>query len=689
MHADRLGDQFGLVVFDECHHLPGAMRRDAARMSAAVWRLGLTATPERSDGRHADYGRLIGPVVYELPLAAVRGAALADYEVVRIPVYLSRAEQARYDALARCVRRYVAERRQDAARFQLGGSVCRQRHVARGASGAARRIGPRPAIEDRAAEKLRVLEDLFRLHAGSRTIVFAGSNAMAREVSRRFLIPCLLSHCRKKERLEVLRGLEEGGYPALVANQVLDEGVDLPAAKVAIVLGGKASTRQAKQRLGRDAAQIGARTRDAVRGRHGGHQRRTPFTKTAAPAMLTREHAIAEYEGGRVLPDRLDRRRHAALRRLCRANAGRLSAWRRPHAPRTARAKCATFSPDEPDCPTRRIEAFCKLLDDASVYDYDRHGGAAELRQASLPPGSVLASAGVVGRPAVRQGRTASEGGDCRRPGNELGTKSTRRLFCDIIECHRLREFAGYADGAALLARYNVAQVQAALFDAVEMTVWARDDFKTVLRYAKLARLLHTIRQDGDEGYVMRFDGPASLLRTTRRYGAAMARFLPALVACRGWRMHALVRRRGGGWVHRLELSPADGLTSHLPPPEEFDSSVEQAFAEKWGDNPREGWTLLREGEILHREQRVFVPDFVLRHADGRRRLLEIVGFWTPEYLEAKLKTLRLFRGEPIVVALADSRRTSFDAQLIASGIAILRFKSSLNVKSVLACLRS
>jgi superfamily II DNA or RNA helicase len=107
------------------------------------------------------------------------------------------------------------------------------------------------SIEDRAEEKLRVIEDLFRLHAGEPCLIFAGSNAMARDVSLRFLIPCLLSHCGKKERLDVLRGLEERVYPALVANQVLDEGVDLPEVKVAIVIGGKASTRQAKQRLGR------------------------------------------------------------------------------------------------------------------------------------------------------------------------------------------------------------------------------------------------------------------------------------------------------------------------------------------------------------------------------------------------------------------------------------------------------
>ena len=55
---DKLGNRFGLVIFDECHHLPGQIRRDAARMSAAPMRMGLTSTPERSDGLHADLDRL-------------------------------------------------------------------------------------------------------------------------------------------------------------------------------------------------------------------------------------------------------------------------------------------------------------------------------------------------------------------------------------------------------------------------------------------------------------------------------------------------------------------------------------------------------------------------------------------------------------------------------------------------------
>ncbi len=256
IHMDRLGNRFGLIIFDECHHLPGPIRRDAARMSAAPMRLGLTATPERSDGRHTDLDWLIGPIAYEMPISAAKGRTLADYEVVRIPVHLSAEEQARYDRLSSEVRSYVIERRKIDPDFTWE-NLCAETGKSPQARRALKAYFAKRSIEDRAEEKLRVLEDLFRLHAPEPCIVFAGSNAMARDVSRRFLIPCLLNHCGKKERLEILGGLEDGGYPALVANRVLDEGVDLPEVKVAIVIGGTASSRQAKQRLGRVLRKLG------------------------------------------------------------------------------------------------------------------------------------------------------------------------------------------------------------------------------------------------------------------------------------------------------------------------------------------------------------------------------------------------------------------------------------------------
>lgn len=394
--------------------------------------------------------------------------------------------------------------------------------------------------------------------------------------------------------------------------------------------------------------------------------------------MLTRQQAIAEYRAGRVFPDRLTQKAHGhyveyaeRMLRVYRFGVGRTR--------RELHRAVWNVLADEDDCPARRIDAFCKLLDDAGAYDRDRRGRAAALRREVFRRAAPL-------HPLVRRADRLFEHEEDRvkadvaealgRPWAEID----RDLFADVIEFHRLARFDGYPDGRALLARYNVAQVQAALFDAVRMTVWASEDFKTILRYAKLAGLMHSIARTGPERYVLRFDGPASVLRETRRYGARMARFLPALLACRGWRMHAVLRTRRRGFQVSLDLGAEDGLTSHLPTPEEFDSRVEEDFAARWGPAPREGWTLAREGEVLCRGQKVFVPDFALRHEDGREALLEIVGFWTPEYLEAKLRTLAAFAGRRILLCVERGASRA----LPALGPDVIVYKKTIRLGEVL-----
>ena len=396
--------------------------------------------------------------------------------------------------------------------------------------------------------------------------------------------------------------------------------------------------------------------------------------------MLTKELAIADYDfqAGRVLPDRLTRQQHAQyldyaerMLHVYRNGIGRTR--------RELRRAVWQILADEDDCPARRIDAFCKLLDDAGRYQRDTRGRAAALRREVFHMAAVK-------HPLVRKADRLFETEETRvkaeiatrlgRPWAEID----RELFADVMEFHRLARFEGYADGPALLARYNVAQVQAALFGAVSMTVWASDDFKTILRYAKLARLMHAIVRQGEGRYRLHFDGPASVLRETRRYGAAMARFLPALIACASWRLHAVIHTRRRGWTMGLDLSSNDGLNSHLPAPEMFDSHVEESFAEKWGEEKRDGWRLVREGEILHQGQKVFVPDFVFRHDDGRQVRMEIVGFWTPEYLEAKVRTLRAFQHERILLAVAEPA-TKRIAELPAEAIP---YKSALLIKDVL-----
>ncbi|MBP7052811.1 MAG: DEAD/DEAH box helicase family protein [Phycisphaerae bacterium] len=250
IHMDKMGAGFGLLIFDEEHHLPGRCRREAAILSAAPMRLGLTATPQRSDGLHTDLDWLIGPVVYDLPFHHVRGSTLAEFDVVRIPVALTDVEQATYDQCSRTVQHFIMSRRKELPGYSWQ-DLCKETGKDPQARHAQKAYYLKQSIEDRAAEKLRVLEDLFRLHYGQQTIVFAGSNPMAIEVSKRFLVPSILSHTPKRERLAVLDGFARGQFTVLVANRVLDEGVDVPEAKVAVVIGGQASTRQATQRLGR------------------------------------------------------------------------------------------------------------------------------------------------------------------------------------------------------------------------------------------------------------------------------------------------------------------------------------------------------------------------------------------------------------------------------------------------------
>ncbi|TWU40255.1 excinuclease ABC subunit B [Novipirellula aureliae] len=253
IHMARIGNRFELIIFDECHHLPSPMRQDAALMCAAPYRLGLTATPQRGRGKVENndaYDEFLGPRVYTQAIEAARGKTLAAYDVIRIAVHLSDEERSRYTRLGKIVAKYISDRRADTPDYDWK-ALCRDSGHSPEARRALVAFHAKRSIEDRAADKLRIIEDLFRLHAGEPVIVFCGSNAMARDVSLRFLIPCLLSHCRKRERQEILSGLREGRYPAIVANRVLDEGVDLPEVNVAIVVGGGAGTRQALQRLGR------------------------------------------------------------------------------------------------------------------------------------------------------------------------------------------------------------------------------------------------------------------------------------------------------------------------------------------------------------------------------------------------------------------------------------------------------
>ena len=395
--------------------------------------------------------------------------------------------------------------------------------------------------------------------------------------------------------------------------------------------------------------------------------------------MITSDQAIVVFDRGRAIPDRLTRGRHGHYLEL----AERMLAVYRTGPGRTRRelhrAVERVFA-DEPDCPSRRIAAFCKLLDDAGEFDADPDGYAARLRLEVF----TLAAAH---HPLVRSGDRLYEKDEAAVK-SEIAARLGRSweevdaaLYADVIDLQRLGSFRGFEGAEALLSAYNVAQLQACLYRAERMAVVASGDFRTILRHATFARLLFTLDRLGPSLYRFDFSGPASVLAETRRYGVNFARFLPALLACRGWELRAEVRTP---WKRTaaLELSDRDGYRSHLEPPPEFDSSVEARFAKKFGAE-REGWRLSREGEVLHEGQSTFVPDFVFRHADGTEALMEIVGFWTPEYLAKKRETLRRFGRHRVLLAVAESALRS--KKPLPEGV--VSYKTALKPEAVLAAL--
>ncbi|MFM7425689.1 MAG: DEAD/DEAH box helicase [Elainella sp.] len=251
IHAETLGNRYELLICDECHHLPSDFNRVIAEYAIAPYRLGLTATPERSDGRHADLETLLGPVVYRRSAEDLAGTALAEHEIIQLRVQLSEAERERYDRLIAIRDQFLKQ-----SNLWLGTLQGWQRFVQASAQSQAGRRAMLAHRDARAlalgnAGKLELLAQLLAQHHPQQTLIFTNDNATVYRISQSFLIPAITHQTPVKERHRILQQFRDGQYRTLVASHVLNEGVDVPAASVAILLSGTGSTREYIQRLGR------------------------------------------------------------------------------------------------------------------------------------------------------------------------------------------------------------------------------------------------------------------------------------------------------------------------------------------------------------------------------------------------------------------------------------------------------
>ncbi|MBD0344701.1 MAG: DEAD/DEAH box helicase [Coleofasciculus sp. Co-bin14] len=251
IHAEALGNQYALLIFDECHHLPTDFYRVIAEYAIAPYRLGLTATPDRSDGRHWDLNALIGSEVYRKTASELAGFALAVHKLIQIKVKLSQKERDRYNACIKLRNEFLKE-----SNIYLSSMQGWQQFVmasARSQKGRRAMLAHRESKEIALGTdgKLRVLIDLLAQHFPERILIFTNDNATVYRISQDLLIPAITHQTPVKERHDILTRFREGDYKTLVASHVLNEGVDVPDARVAIILSGTGSSREYIQRLGR------------------------------------------------------------------------------------------------------------------------------------------------------------------------------------------------------------------------------------------------------------------------------------------------------------------------------------------------------------------------------------------------------------------------------------------------------
>jgi len=245
--------RFGLLIFDECHHLPAPTYRLIAESAFTPLRLGLSATPERGDMAHLDLDQLIGPEVYRRsPAELTEGQYLAQYSEVRIDISLSAEDEARYAEQRRIYRSFLQRRHiiiHSPEEFQQKVIFMSARDPQAREAMLAWREARNIAMN--APPKYAEIERLLRLHASDQVLLFSEYNPVVDEISRRFRLPSITYKTPSEERRAILERFRSGQYSKLVTGRVLNEGVDVPDCRVAIIVSGNSTKREYIQRLGR------------------------------------------------------------------------------------------------------------------------------------------------------------------------------------------------------------------------------------------------------------------------------------------------------------------------------------------------------------------------------------------------------------------------------------------------------
>ena len=279
-----------------------------------------------------------------------------------------------------------------------------------------------------------------------------------------------------------------------------------------------------------------------------------------------------------------------------------------------------------------------------------------------------------------------------RSAANELGIPPEQveeTLFADRPAAYLLTDAGSEWTPESLIARYNLELARGVLYWANLVQIEVHGGYKDLWKYLKFFKLMFWVQSQQD-GYIIDLDGPISpFVSATMRYGRQFAAFLPALLLCEQWRMVASIRSPQSQKLctYRLDQT-SSSLETHFRPSGPFDSRLEADFAhefeEKFGSK-RGKWGLTREDEVLVLGDTVMIPDFALTHKDnGQRILIELVGFWHPDYLRRKVEKVRAAQCRNLLLLVYEGVNLAAEALQDVPG-EVLYFKNKPVLKDVMA----
>jgi hypothetical protein len=286
-------------------------------------------------------------------------------------------------------------------------------------------------------------------------------------------------------------------------------------------------------------------------------------------------------------------------------------------------------------------------------------------------------------------------------------------LFADLAEEQILVDTGDLPTPGDLIDRYNLEVARGLLYWAREVRLHIYDNYKDLFKYIKLFKLMHIVRPIFEpeeahqtvampsrpsgrlpDGYHITLLGPISpFVSSSIRYGLQFAKFMPALLLCNRWQMEADVQppHVSRATPLRYGLNDQTHLRTHFKASGPFDSQLEADFAaefeEKYGGVERT-WVMAREDELIILGDTVMIPDFSFTHRkDGRRALLEIIGFWHPHYLRRKIAKVRQAGRRDLILVVYKSANVSQEAFEAASAGEVLMFTRKPILKDVLAAI--